>query len=176
MMNLHLHNLENAWSTKTVAKTMLAGLVATASMDLWAFLIQYLFAIPVSWNEIGRIVGHGFMGSLSWQHITRLPPIPYENLYGWLFHYFIGISYACLYVFLKREVFKKPMTWYSAIIFGWAMMVFPLVFLSYLLGKGLFYDQTLNQWHGLLYTFSCHTAFGLGLIICLVLFHKQPAK
>ncbi len=173
-MKLHLHNLEKAWSTKTVLKTMLAGLVATGSMDAWALLIQYLFHIPVSWNQIGRIVGHIISGTAHWDDLTRLSPLPYENLYGWLFHYGVGISYACLYVCLKREVFKKPMTWYSAILFAWAMMFFPLVFLSSLLGKGLFYDHSIHQWHGLAYTFSCHTAFGLGLIICLVLFHDKP--
>lgn len=172
-MRLHLHDIKHAWSLPVVSKTLLAGFVATLSMDLWAYILHVMVGTSISWDAIGRIVGHLLMFNLNIHHINDLTPLPYENIYGWIFHYCVGISYACLYVFIKRDILHKAMTWYSALFFSWAMMFFPLIFLSALLGEGLFYDHTINQWNNLLYTFSCHSAFGLGLMVCLLLFHKK---
>ena len=175
-MTLHLHKLDNFWSFKTLTKTLLAGLIATACMDLWALIVEYLFHIPVTWRAISRIIAHIANGSATWDNLTQLPPLPNENLYGWLFHYLVGMAYAFLYIFTCKTILKSAMTWYSALLFAWSMMLFPLVFLSILMGKGLFYDHSIHQWHGLAYTFSCHTAFGLGLIISLVMLHKPREK
>ena len=63
------------------------GVGATVVMDLWALLLQRLFAIPPSnWAMVGRWVGHLTNGQFVHDKIADAPPIRAELALGWIVH------------------------------------------------------------------------------------------
>ena len=153
---------------KTFLNILLISIIATASTDLWSVVLHFGFGYKIDWHLEGRWLGHLLQGELIYI-IPQSAPIAHEELLGWIVHYIVGFLITSVYYFLVVLEFKKTPVWYTALIFTWAMMIFPFFILQPAMGMGIASTFAPNPWLNRLITFLAHTMFGLGLYLgCLL--------
>ena len=122
-----------------MTQVIFIGLVATLVIDMWAVILRKTFKFPTTnWDMVGRWCAHLPSGKFIHRPISDSKPVRYEQTIGWLFHYIIGIAYACSYLMLMAYVVKSEPSLSSAIIFGVVTLIAPWLVLQPALGLGLF--------------------------------------
>jgi Protein of unknown function (DUF2938) len=150
----------------TILQTLLAGIVATATLDVWQQIYRLAFGTPITdWAMIGRWVGHIPQGQLVQPDIGKAPPIANERILGWIVHYIVGIGYAVVYLLLMRFVVGSPPSFVSALVFGAASVVVTWFFMEPILGAGVLGSKIPGQADAMLHDFTSHLSLGLGLYI-----------
>ena len=117
---------------------LFGGLFATVAIDIWATFANRLLKFPrTNWAMVGRWLGHIPSGQLTHISISSSPVIKYENVAGWAFHYFIGLSYAAFYVVLVVTCMEGVPTLLSAWVFGLTTVLSPWFVMQPGLGLGV---------------------------------------
>ncbi len=150
----------------TILQTVLTGIVATATLDIWQQIYRLVFGTPITdWAMIGRWVGHIPEGQFVQPDIGKAPSIAEERILGWIVHYVVGIGYAVIYLLLMRFVVGSPPGFVSALIFGAVSVVVTWFFMEPILGAGVMGGKIPGHAGAMVHDFTSHLSLGLGLYI-----------
>lgn len=152
-------------------KVLIVGLVATATGDAWHLGLRVFAGLPTGkWGTAGRWIAGFAQGRFVDAGIATRPPVPNEEALGWAFHYFIGISYAALYLGLLELGTAREPTFGNALLFGVVTVVAPFCIMKPALGGGFMGLKAPHPMRGILLSLSTHAVFGLGLYLGCILF------
>ncbi len=150
---------------------VLAGITATAAMDLWQVIAYRAFGIPMAnWAMLGRWFAHLLRGVAFHDTIAEAAPVRNELAIGWVAHYAVGIAYAALYLALPALGVIAGPSLPSAIIFALITVLAGWLLLQPGMGLGWFASKTPNPTQVRFLGLVNHTAFGLGLYLGSVSF------
>lgn len=152
-------------SPTLVFQTILVGVLATALMDAWLWLLQRLGVPTAGFAMVGRWVGHMARGRLMHAAIARAAPVRFELALGWLTHYLIGIAYAVLLVALCGADWLAQPSWPAALVFGLATVAAPWFVMQPAMGAGVLALKTPTPLKNALRSLANHAVFGTGLYL-----------
>jgi hypothetical protein len=152
-------------SPTLVFQTVLVGVLATAVMDAWLWLLQRLGVPTAGFAMVGRWVGHMARGRLIHAAIARAAPVRFELALGWLTHYLIGIAYAVLLVALCGADWLAQPSWPAALVFGLATVAAPWFVMQPAMGAGVLALKTPTPLKNALRNLANHAVFGTGLYL-----------
>lgn len=140
----------------------LAGLVATALMDLWLALLRRFGVPTMDLALLGRWVMPALRGR--WRHapIQRSQPMRAERAIGWIAHYAIGIAFAALPPAVDPGWLADP-RWTTALAVGLATVAAPWFVMQPALGGGIAFARTRTPAANRLRSLLNHAVFGIGL-------------
>ena len=145
---------------------LIAGVIATAILDLWQQVFRLLFGLPITdWGMIGRWVGHFKDGQFVHKNIGAAPPIPNETAIGWIVHYVVGVGYAVVYFGLMWLVFRMPPDLLSALIFAALSVSVTWFVMEPILGAGVMAAHVPGRCRVLAQDFTSHLSLGVGLYL-----------
>ena len=109
---------------------VIIGLTGTALMDVWVIFLKRVFDIaPPNWAMVGRWVAHLKSGKVFHDDIAEALAFSFENLFGWIFHYFVGFIYVVIFMLLVgKEWLSEPTfmpVWLyaiSTVLVGWFLL------------------------------------------------------
>ena len=149
-----------------IVKTILIGIGATITFDLWAQLLKLLFKIPPS-NicVVGRWLLYMPQGIFRHSNIIKAPEKKGECLAGWIAHYMIGISLAAIFILIMGERWVMNPTVIPALLFGIVTVSAPFFIMQPAFGFGFVASKTPNPMQARLRSLMNHAAFGVGLYL-----------
>ena len=147
--------------------SMVVGIGATVTMDLWNLFLKRAFGIPsLNFCLLGRWLRHMPGGTFRHASINAAPERPFECALGWTAHYTIGIVFGVVFVALSSGTWLARPTLLPALLYGIATVVFPLFILQPSLGFGIGASKTPKPAQARLKSLVTHTVFGAGLYLC----------
>jgi hypothetical protein len=149
---------------ETVALTLIVGIGATATTDLWALVRKRLFGVPPpNWALVGRWFAHMRHGRFRHDSIAAAPAARAERLIGWTAHYLIGIAFAGLLLCIWGVDWIHRPTIVPAFIVGLGTVAAPFLLMQPGMGLGIAAGRTPRPWNARLHSLVTHAVFGLGL-------------
>jgi hypothetical protein len=126
------------------------GVGATAVMDVWGVVRARLLRAPaMSYALIGRWLARIPRERFRRDRIAASPPVRGEAAIGWAAHYFIGIAFAALLLWIFGVDWVRQPTLGPALIVGIGSVVAPILLMP----------------PARLQSLLTHTIFGLGLYV-----------
>ena len=160
-MSEHSHMFFNA---------VLIGTGATVFMDVFLVIRKRLFGIPLlDYGLVGRWLGHITKGRFMHDPITGSPPIPGEQLIGWIAHYVIGIAFAFALLLIWGAGWVRQPTLMPALILGFSTVAIPFLLMQPAMGAGVAASRTPNPTASRLHSLVTHGVFGIGLYVAATL-------
>lgn len=148
----------------SVLQILLLGVFATAAIDIWATFSNKVLKFPrTNWAMVGRWLGHIPNGKFMHDPVSAAQEISYEEVLGWMFHYFIGIAYAAFYVLIVFLVLNGEPSLLSAWVFGLVTILSPWFIMQPCLGMGFFASKAAQPNLVRLQNFFIHSIFGIAL-------------
>ncbi len=157
---------------ETIIKTILIGVGATLSMDIWAFILRLFNVKSLDYRFVGRWLGHMPKGKFFHKSIVSTPPIPYEAFIGRTAHYLIGISFASVLVFLYGKSWFDNPTFFPAYIIGVVTIAAPFFVMQPAFGFGIASSKLPHSNLLRLKSFLTHSVYGVGLYATALLLTK----
>jgi len=149
-----------------MASTVLAGVGATALMDLWSLVRRPLFGVPLpDYGQVGRWIGHMRHGRFRHQAIGRAVAVRGEAAIGWSAHYLIGIAYAALLPLLWGTGWLREPTLGPALAVGVGTVVAPFLLMQPGMGAGFFASRMSRPAVARMHSIATHAVFGFGLYL-----------
>jgi len=139
------------------------GIGATIFMDLWVVLLHRLGGAPVSFDMVGRWVGHLLRGKVRHKTIRNSAPIPGERAWGWVTHYATGMAFSGLLVAIAGRGWLQQPSILPALAVGLGTVVAPLFIMQPAMGSGIASSRTPTPLGNSLRSLGNHAVFGLGL-------------
>ncbi len=147
-----------------ILKVLFLGVFATVAIDIWVTFSNRVLKFPrTNWAMVGRWLGHIPSGRLAHSSISSSPEIHHENTLGWVFHYFIGIVYAVLYILIILFVLGGEPSLLSAWVFGLATIFSPWFIMQPSLGMGFCASKAQKPNMVRLQNIAVHSIFGVAL-------------
>ncbi len=149
---------------------IISGLFATILFDIYHYSLNFAYSIEKpKWNLLGRY----FLGYKENKFIrTNLiddEEIDNELLWGYFFHYLIGIIYGVIFVILNFLFFEYPSI-FIAYTFGFFTVLGGWCFLMpFAYNLGFFASKSDQRSNILVQNLIAHFVFGTGLFIGLYL-------
>ena len=148
------------------ATTILIGLGATLTFDLWGLFLKHAFRIaPANICLVGRWLLYMAHGTFSHANIVSTPPKRAECAVGWLAHYLIGVSFAGVFVLIAGNDWLLQPRLIPAVLFGVVTVLAPFLIMQPAFGFGFAASQTSNPAQARLRSLMNHGAFGVGLFV-----------
>ena len=150
---------------------IISGLFATFIFDLFQSSLNYAYGIEKpKWNLLGRY----FLGYKESKFIRKTliddEELDNELLWGYFFHYLIGIIYGIVFVILNFLLFDYPSI-LLAYIFGFSTVLGAWCFLMpFAYTLGFFASKSEERTNLLVQNLIAHFVFGTGLFIGLYIF------
>ena len=150
---------------------IISGLFATFIFDLFQSSLKYAYGIEKpKWNLLGRY----FLGYKESKFIRKTliddEELDNELLWGYFFHYLIGIIYGIVFVILNFLLFDYPSI-LLAYIFGFSTVLGAWCFLMpFAYNLGFFASKSDKRTNLLIQNLIAHFVFGTGLFIGLYIF------
>lgn len=147
-----------------LVNTLIAGLVATAVMDLWGLVRKPLLGWPVAdYRLVGRWVSGFSHAKLRHEAIARSPAERGELLIGWGAHYLLGLVFAgVLLAVVGAQWIRRPALM-PALLFGLVTALVPFLVMQPAMGAGIAASRTPRPAAARLQSLVTHAIFGLGL-------------
>lgn len=152
-------------SIELTLRTLLIGVGATITMDLWAAALRRFGITSLRFEHLGRWIGHLARGRWSHDDIARAAEVRGERLIGWSAHYAIGISFAALLVATFGLEWARSPTLAPALFIGVATVLAPWLVLQPALGAGVASSKTPRPLFNATKSLVTHTVFGVGLFV-----------
>jgi len=149
-----------------ILQGIISGLIATIIFDLFHFSLNFAYGIEKpKWNFLGRY----FLGLKENKFIRKNlindEELDNELIWGYLFHYAIGIIYGIFFVCLNYLLFDYP-SLLLAYIFGFITVIGGWCFLMpFAYNLGFFASKSENRINILVQNLIAHFVFGTGLFI-----------
>lgn len=146
--------------------TLVMGLGATLTFDLWVFFIKHALNIPAS-NIclVGRWLRYMPEGIFKHSNLASAPPKSGECVIGWAAHYLIGVLFAAAFVAIAGSSWLQRPTLLPAIGFGVVTVLAPFFIMQPLFGLGIAASRASNPGQARLRSLMNHTVFGVGLYL-----------
>ncbi len=146
-----------------IVKTILIGIGATFTMDVWAYLLRFFNIKSLDYRFLGRWIGNIPKGKFFHDKIFDTPPVRNELIIGWIAHYLIGISFAVLLVLVYGKGWLDEPTFYPALIIGVITIVAPLFVMQPAFGIGIASSKLPAPNTARFKSLCTHTIYGVGL-------------
>jgi len=144
--------------------TLIIGVGATASIDLWSVARQRLLGVPPpNYGLVGRWLAHMPRGRFRHHAIANAEPSRHEQLIGWTVHYLIGIAYAFILTGVWGPAWIQSPTVGPALVVGLGTVVAPFFVMQPAMGAGIASSRTPHPGVARLHSVVMHGMFGLGL-------------
>lgn len=144
--------------------SVLIGIGATVSMDVWAIFLKSAFGLPPpNWGLVGRWFAHLPKGRVFHDDIVQAAPVANETAIGWIAHYVIGILYAGILVFWGGKAWLAAPTFLPAWILGMVTIGAGWFLLQPGMGAGWMASKRPNAMKIRALNIVAHTVFALGL-------------
>lgn len=147
--------------------SMLIGIGGTALLDLWARLLNRLFALPLPpWHLVGRWFAHMPRGRfVHLQGIGQSTPVRYELAIGWVMHYLVGICFAAALLLIWSTQWAHIPTFLPALIVGLVTVGAGWFILQPGMGVGVACSKAPNPNLARLQNVIGHVVFALGMYL-----------
>jgi hypothetical protein len=146
--------------------TILIGLGATLTSDLWALFLKHAFQVTLpNYCLVGRWLRTMPEGTFKHSNIVASPPKSAECTVGWITHYIIGILFALAFVAFAGNDWLQHPTLIPATLFGAVTVFAPFFIMQPAFGLGFAASKTSNPAQARLRSLMNHTAFGIGLYL-----------
>ncbi len=146
-----------------IIRALIAGLAATAAMDLWQIVAKAAFGVPKgNWAMVGRWFAYLPRGVMFHDGIGNSEPVERELAIGWAAHYAVGILYAAIYLAMALTILDGP-SLISAIAFSLFTILAGWCLLMPGMGLGWFASKAPNQSSTIVNGLFNHIVFGAGL-------------
>ena len=147
--------------------TILIGLGATLTSDLWALFLKHVFKItPSSFCLVGRWFRYMPEGTFRHSNIVFASPKSAECTVGWLAHYITGVMFALFFVLLVGNGWLQRPALLPAIIFGTVTVLAPFFIMQPSFGFGVAASKMSNPTQARVRSLANHIVFGIGLYLC----------
>ena len=147
-------------------KSVLIGIGATLTFDLWGLFLKHAFGIvPSNFGLVGRWILYMPEGIFRHSNIGSMPHKSAEGMVGWITHYMIGIAFAIAFVAVAGNSWFQHPALIPAIIFGVLTVAAPFFIMQPSLGLGIAASKTPNPTQARIRSLMNHTAFGFGLYL-----------
>ena len=141
-----------------------AGLFATAVLDIWQRLVHAATGIPpANWGLIGRWFAWLPRGRLVHTPIGDTAAVQGELALGWAMHYLVGLAYGFAYVGLIVYGLERQPSLLNGLVFGACSVVIPWFILQPGLGIGVMGRKTPRPAIPILNALSNHLVYGVAL-------------
>ena len=150
---------------EALVRTLLIGVGATMTMDIWAALLRKFGVPSLNFAFLGRWIGHLPEGRFLHESIANAPPVRGELMLGWGAHYAIGISFAALLVSTFGLRWARSPSLLPALFIGIVTVVAPLLILQPALGLGIASSKTATPLFNCIKSIGTHTVYGFGLYV-----------
>ncbi len=151
---------------------IISGLFATIIFDLYHSSLNYAYGIEKpKWNLLGRYFLGYKENKFIRENIIDDEELNNELLWGYFFHYLIGIIYGIIFVILNFLLFDYPsillayIFGFSTVLGGWCFLM-PLAY-----NLGFFASKSDQRTNLLVQNLIAHFVFGTGLFIGLYIFY-----
>jgi len=152
-------------TTEFVSRSILIGVGATLTMDLWAAVLRRFGVPSLNFALLGRWIGHIPRGRFIHASIASSAPVRGELLIGWSAHYAIGITFAALLVATFGLEWARAPTLPPALLIGVVTVVAPLLVLQPAMGAGIASSKTPRPVFNSVKSLVTHTVFGFGFFL-----------
>ncbi len=150
----------------SLISTVLIGLGATLTFDLWAIFVKHAFKItPSNICLVGRWLRYMPEGTFKHSNIVSAPQKSAECMVGSIAHYIIGVMFAIPFVALVGNSWLQHPTLIPAIIFGVVTVLAPFFIMQPSFGLGFAASKMSNPTQARLRSLMNHTVFGIGLYL-----------
>jgi hypothetical protein len=147
----------------TAVEILVIGIIATGITDVWQQMLKQVAGVPgANWSLVGRWIAGIVTGRFYRPTIATDPAVAFETPIGWVFHYFVGVVYATMFVALDTA-FDGGFGLIEASGFGLATLIAPFLLLKPAMGLGPFANRAPDQLIEIIVTTMTHLAFGFGL-------------
>ena len=150
------------------ARVAIAGIGATALMDVWLLLLKRMNLPTLNLALLGRWVGHMWRGKWAHEAIAKASPIKNEVALGWFAHYAIGIAFATALACLLGPQWTRSPNLLAALCLGIGTVVAPLFIMQPAMGAGVASSRTPTPVRNCLRSLANHTVFGAGLYLSAI--------
>ena len=156
--------------TISFMSTIIIGLGATLTTDLWALFLKRAFKITApNYCLVGRWLRYMPEGIFRHSNIASAPQKSAECTVGWIAHYMIGITFAITFVGLAGNNWLQHPRLIPAILFGVVTVLMPFFIMQPAFGLGVAASRTSNPTQARLRSLMNHTAFGVSLYLLALL-------
>lgn len=146
--------------------TILIGLGATLTFDLWALFLKHAFQItPSNFCLVGRWIRYMPEGIFRHSNIGSAPQKSAECIVGWIAHYMIGIMFAMALITLVGTDWLQHPTLIPAIVVGVVTVLAPFFIMQPSFGFGFAASKISNPMQARFRSLMNHTVFGIGLYL-----------
>jgi len=144
--------------------SILIGIGATLTFDLWGLFLKHAFKIaPSNFCLVGRWIRYMPEGIFRHVNISAAPQKNTECLIGWIAHYMIGIAFSLAFVALAGSNWLRNPTLIPAILYGVITVLAPFFVMQPAFGFGVAASKTSNPAQARLRSLMNHAVFGVGL-------------
>ena len=149
-----------------ITSTVLTGLGATATLDLWSLVRRSELGLPLpNYGHVARWLLHMRRGRFHHDAISAAPPVAHETAIGWGVHYAIGVAYAALLPLAWGTAWFESPHLGHALAIGLATTAAPFLLMQPGMGAGLLARRTPRPNIARLHTVANHLVVGLGLYL-----------
>ena len=149
----------------SLISTVLIGLGATLTFDLWAIFVKHAFKItPSNICLVGRWLRYMREGTFKHSNIVSAPQKSAECMVGSIAHYIIGVMFAIPFVALVGNSWLQHPTLIPAII-GVVTVLAPFFIMQPSFGLGFAALKMSNPTQARLRRLMNHTMFVIGLYL-----------
>jgi hypothetical protein len=146
--------------------TILMGLGATLTFDLWGLFLKHVFRIaPSNMCLVGRWLRYMPEGSFAHLNLVTALPKKAECIVGWIAHYMIGIAFAISFIAFAGNRWLQHPRLLPAMIFGVVTVSAPFFLMQPAFGLGVAASKTSNPLQARLRSLMNHFVFGIGLYL-----------
>lgn len=149
-----------------VIQTLVIGVGATTTTDLWALVRKPLLGIaPPDYGLVGRWLAHMTAGRFRHTAIAAAAPITGEQLIGWTAHYLIGIAFAAVLIGIWGTAWIQHPSLVPALAVGIGTVAAPFLLMQPGMGAGIASSRTPRPSAARIQSLITHIVFGLGLYV-----------
>jgi DUF2938 family protein len=150
--------------TVTLWRSVILGIISTASMDLLSVAaIRLRLMAPLSPNLVGRWFASVARAQPFHADIARASPVGYELAIAVPVHYTIGVVLSALYVWGMSQLGWSPRNPALALAYGICTSLLPWLIMFPAMGYGIFGSHGPAETRLFLSSLMSHAFFGLGI-------------
>lgn len=150
--------------TNIVIFSLIVGIGSTLTLDIWVMLVKWITGIPpTDWGLVARWVLDFRKGHFILDGTRTSPANLQEQVFGWIVHYSVGITYAVLILIVWGAEYIAAPTILPIVIIGFILSTIAGMFILFPgLGAGIMASKLPNQLTMVVYLIVAHAVFAVG--------------